>query len=824
MDTLPDPGRATSLDELVDRLRLLKIWAGDLSYDAITARVNAGRPAADAARRSTVANCFQPGRRRLNHDLVLAVVTALHPDVEYVDRWRQALRVIGAETEAVAQVRVQDALPPELDGFTGRAGALAQLSEADSLAVIEGMAGVGKTQLAVHAGHELLRAGAADRVLFVNLRGFHPDPTQPPADPAAVLDGFLRLLGVPGQQIPHDPEARAAAYQERLAGTRTLVVLDNAASADQVRPLLPDVAGCLTLVTSRRSLTDLKPATQLTLDAFTPAEALAFLSHSVGVADPESAARIAQRCGNLPLALSLIAGHIRSTPGWTLADHADRLDERARDRRLDSGVELALALSYQHLPDEQRRLLRLVALHPGQDFDVYAVTALAGAGTPPRLDDLCADHLLQQPGPGRYTFHDLVRAYAAARAQDEDRPADRRDALTRLFDHYLTAATTAMHTLHPTEAPAAGEPMPELTDPGAAAAWLDTERLTLVAMAAHTAANGWPGHTTRLARTLYRHLQGGYNAEALTVHGHALTAARTLADREAEANALAAIGVAHLQMGRTDTGVHIVRQALEVYRQIGDRTGQAFALRNLGGAAERQGRAAEAIDHWREALALCREAGDRTGEATSLAVLGDAFERAGRFEEAIDHCEQALTLARQTGNKHREAFTLNSLGMAETRAGHYAPAGEHLNAALALFGEVGVRFGEAMVLDTLGLLHTGLNRPDEAVDYHSRSLAIVRELGGQDGEVYVLNGLGAALLAAGRPAEAQTHHTEAYAIATALGITSQQATAQAGLGHALRALGNAAGSRKHYEQALTLYTELGLPEAEEIRTLLNPPS
>ena len=229
---LPDPGAATTFDELVVRLRLLRAWAGTPSYERITGRVNeawtaSGRPPGDLAGKTTVVDCFRSGRRRLNTDLVVAIVQALHPDVGYVTQWRQALRVIGGETCSASQVRVQDRLPPDLPGFTGRAHELDRIVRGtveDSKAVIfavVGMAGVGKTQLIIHAGHLLAREQPFDRVLFVNLRGFSPDPAQPPADPHAVLDGFLRLLGVPGHQIPHSLDACAAAYRRRLAGSRT---------------------------------------------------------------------------------------------------------------------------------------------------------------------------------------------------------------------------------------------------------------------------------------------------------------------------------------------------------------------------------------------------------------------------------------------------------------------------------------------------------------------------------------------------------------------------------------------------------------------------
>ncbi|MFI5934009.1 tetratricopeptide repeat protein [Actinoplanes sp. NPDC051494] len=800
----PDPAQAGSVAGLVERLRLLKVWAGDPSYEMIKDRVNAawtaeGRPAGELARRSTVANCFQPGRRRFTTDLVLAVVRALHPDVGYVTQWRQALAVAGGETEAVAQVRVQDTLPRDLDAFTGRTGELDRLRLAarDGAAVvitaIEGMAGIGKTQLAVHAGHLLVRDGVVDRVLFVNLRGFHPDKSQPPAGPAAVLDGFLRLLGVPGQRIPHDLAARTAAYRARLTGTRTLVVLDNAATAEQVRPLLADVEGCLTLVTSRRRLTGLRPASRLAVGAFSPAEALAFLAGAVpGVPtgpDPAAAARIAERCGYLPLALSLIAGHIRGAAGWTLSDHADRLDERHRDRRLDSGVEVALALSYESLPAGPRRLLRLVALHPGPDVDGYAAAALAGTDLPTArawLSDLCRDHQLQGGAEDRYSLHDLVRAFAASRAHDQDPPPVRRAALTRLFDHYLATTTAAVATLYPdsrhqARAAPPDTPAPDLTGREAAVAWLHHERPTLVAVAAHTATHGWPGHTARLAFILAYYLTGAFRNDALAVYGHALRAARASGDQGHQAYALTKIGFAYVGLGDTDqAGAHLW-PALELYQLIGDLPGQALALGYLGIATDRSGDHERGIELKQRSLALFRRAGDRIGEARALNGLGVAMRWAGRYAEAIDYYEQASALAQESGNQLGTVLALNNVGEIEALSGRYGPARDHLDQALALSRELGNRAAEAAALDSLGVLHSGLDRPGEAIDLHQQALTILRELGDRYSQAYVLNSLGEAALSAGRPDEAVTHHSAAADIATDLGDRDQQARARTGL-------------------------------------------
>lgn len=831
--TPPDPGPARTLDGLVERLRLLKVWAGDPSYEIITGRVNAtwaaaGRPPADLVGKTTVVNCFRPGRRRLNPELVVAVVHALRPDAGYVTQWRQALRVVCGQTEAAGQVRVHEGLPPDLAGFIGRSAEVDQIRRAlrggdqgggdqgggdreggaATIAAITGMAGVGKTQLAVHVAHSLSAERRFDRVLFVDLRGFHPDSAQPPADPAAVLDGFLRLLGMPGQQIPYDLPARASAYRGRLAGTRTLVVLDNAADPGQVRELLPDTAGCPVLVTSRRDLGALRPTIHLAMDVFTPENAVALLTRATAGLpagqDPEAAARIAGRCGYLPLALGLVAAHIRATSGWTLTDHADRLDERHYHRHLDTGVELALDLSYQRLPADQRRLLRLVALHPGQDVDVHAAAALADgepAVVQAHLDHLCGDHLLQPGTPGRYTFHDLVRAYAAGRAGDEEPPRERRAALTRLFDYYVAAAATATATLHPAEAyrrpriPPTGTRTPALSDPDAALTWLDTERPTLIEVAAHTATHGWPTHTIRLSSTLFRYLNGGYFHDALIIHGHARRAADRAGDPIGLAHTLTNLGTVHLWLGRYGPATASLRQALSLFRQTGNVIGQARTLNNLGNLEQRLSRYQPAVRHFRRALALYREAGDQTGQARTLGNLGTLDERLGRQGQATAHYQQALALFRETDDRTGEGTALNNLGHAEGQLGRHSSARERLHQALTLFRQIGSRNGEAWSLDHLGALCTHLGRPGEASRYHEQALAIHREIGVPDGEASALNGLGEAAGAAGRPADALAHHAAALAIATVISDSQQRARAQAGLGHAHHALATVADHR-----------------------------
>ncbi|GAB2572210.1 hypothetical protein Aab01nite_03500 [Paractinoplanes abujensis] len=832
---LPEPEEAGTLDALAGQLRALKRWAGDPSYETITARLNQTRPATDPARKNTVADCFRPGRRRINADLLVAVVETLHPDPAYAARWRQTLRVIGGQTQAASQVRVQNTLPGDLATFTARTTELQRITHAagtggPAVVTIEGMPGVGKTQLAVHAAHRLTAQHQFDTTLYVDLRGFHPDPALPPASPAATLDGFLRLLGVPGPTIPYDLTARSALLRHHLTDHRALVVLDNAADAEQVLPLLPDTPGSVTLITSRRGLTTLPTTEHIVLDVFDPGDAITLLTRTAPSGDPAAAARIAQRCGYLPLALELVTGHMRAQPGWTLTDHADRLDERHRHRRLDTGVELALDLSYQHLPADRQRALRLLALHPGPDLDPYAVAALTGHDLTEAGDlllHLHRDHLLQHPSPGRYTLHDLVRAHATSRAVDEDPPPQRRAALTRLFDHYLTTAATAMDTLFPAEAarrPRIAAPAvtnPTLQQPAAAHAWIDNELPALLAVAGHATEHGWPTHTTHLSATLYRYLSGGYPYAALTLHDLACRAAQHTGDVAAHADARLGLGVAHLQLGRPEPAADHLHRAAQLHQQAGNPAGQARALANLGIIDQRQGRYAQAAGHVRHAFELYHRAADDIGEAASLLTLGSIHENLDQNETAAEYLTQAHILFQRLGHPAGQAAALNSLSLVEGRIGRYGPAADHIEQALALYRRLGNRTGEASCLDSLGTLHTRRGHPDAATTAHRQALAILADIGERHGEADSHNGLGEAAHAAGHPAEAVTHHSTALTTAGTLGQRDQQARAHAGLGHAHHDLGDTARAEHHFTAAAQLYADLGLPKAAEIRAHLD---
>ncbi|MCY1136375.1 tetratricopeptide repeat protein [Actinoplanes sp. Pm04-4] len=836
----PDPGVAMTVDELAERLGTLKVWAGDPSYARITTLVNAawrraGRPDSELVGRTTVVDCFRPGRRRLSAELVTAIVHALHPDHNYLAQWQQALQAVAGQRRASSQVRVYDSLPPDLPVFTGRADELRRLRDAltaggpVAIATIEGMAGVGKTQLAVRAAHLLPH----DRVLFAGLRGFDPDPGHPPADPVAVLDGFLRLLGVPGSTVPRDLEACRRLFHERLAGTRTLVVLDNAAGAGQVRPLLPATPGCSVLVTSRRSLAELSPAVSLKLEVFGRPEALRFLTDEVGPAvvreEPEAAARITELCGRLPLALGLVAAQVRARPDWSLADHAEWLDERRRAGRLDDGVALALDRSYRNLDAERQRLLRLVALHPAEDFDDYAAAALTGGDLDAAragLRRLCDDHLIQLAGDDRYTQHDLIRIHAAERAHEQERPVERRAALTRLLDHYLATAATAMRILYPTgadrrpQAPETTTAAPVLSGPEDASAWLNSEYSTLLAIAAYAADRGWPTHTSRLAEVLFRHLLNTSYRDLLTVNEHATRAAQAVGDSRAEATALSALGVAYTNLGRTEPAADRLQRSAQLFRSIHDVRGQAHAVINRANLEFYHRGPAAAKVHYEKALALYREADDRIGEARALDNLGYNEGTLGNFDEALEFLNRGLAVHVEAGDRHGVAKGLSNLATIEVRSGRLDEAEQHCEEALTLCRRLGNRSIEAEALDALALVHTRRGEPERAIELHEQALAIKREVGDRVSEADILNGLGEATRAAGRLAASVTWFEAALAIAGDTEMAEQRGRAYTGLGHTFERQGDPASARAFFERALHLYVEHGMYEADGVRRLL----
>jgi DNA-binding SARP family transcriptional activator/Tfp pilus assembly protein PilF len=737
-------------------------------------------------------------------------------------------------------------LPAPVAGFVGRAAELAALTElldrsgdqvpgVTVISAIDGTAGVGKTALAVHWAHQV--AGRfPDGQLYVNLRGYDPDRPMPAGD---ALAGFLRSLGLPGQEIPPEEDERAARYRSLLSGKRMLVLLDNAWSVEQVWPLLPGSPACAMVITSRDSLAGLVArdgARRLDLDVLPLDEAVGLLRELIGARvddDPGAAETLAVQCCLLPLALRVTAELAAARPTTPLTELTGELaDQRKRLDLLDvdgdprTAVRAVFSWSYRHLHAGAARAFRLMGLHPGPDFDPYAAAALTGTDLEDArrsLDAVSRAHLLQRTGAIRYRMHDLLRAYARELAA-QDGEDQQRAALTRLFDHYLHTASVATDTVYATErhrrpqiAPAAA-PGPPLTDSVAARAWLDAERANLVATTVRTCEHGWPGHATRLAVTLFRYLDsGGYYPEAIIIQGHGLRAARRTSDADAEVATANALGVAYLRQGRCQQATKYFQQALTRSRDAGNRLREGRALGNLGIASFMEGGYRQAAGYYQQALALCHETGDPLSEAIVLNNLSEIDWRQGRYHQAAKRSQQAVVLQREAGDRDNEAHPLINLGIIDLRLGRYQQATDHLQQALALFREHGDPDGEAGALTRLGDVESRLGRHDEAVGRHRQALALFREIGDQAGEATALNSLGETLLAAGQSVGVCTQHTFALGLASQIGDKYEQARAHHGLARGYQATGEPARAHRHWQQALRLFAELGAPEAEQVR-------
>jgi tetratricopeptide (TPR) repeat protein len=724
----------------------------------------------------------------------------------------------------------------ELDALTGLLDESASAATTVLISAIGGTAGVGKTALAVRWGQQVAER-FPDGQLYVNLRGYDLDQ---PVLPADALAGFLRALGVPGQDIPVRTDERAALYRSLLAGRRMLVLLDNAHQAEQVRPLLPGSPPSVAVVTSRESLSGLVArdgARRLDLDSLSAADAVTLLRALIGgrvAAEPAAATALADHCARLPLALRLAAEFAAGRPATQLAELAGELGDE--QRRLDvlnaggdprTGVRAVFSWSYRDLDADAARAFRLHGLAPCLDISPHAVAALTGATLEHArrmLDRLTRAHLTEPVAPDRYGLHDLLNAYARQLSVSEDSAADRRAALTRLFDHYVHTAATAMDALFPAEdlsrprVPGpASSPNPIVTGVASARAWLDAERASLVAVAAHAAEHGWPGHAASLAAILSRYLDRAcYYREAITIHTCARRAAQRTGDLAAEAVALFSLGTVDARQGRYQQASSQLQQALALCRETGDLASTARARHNLGMVDFQQGHYQQASSHFQQALALFREIGDRPAEGRAVSDLGLVHLRQGRYQQASGHFQEALRVSRETGDTTSEAYALGNIGDIDLRLGRYQQAIGHLQRALAVFREGGHRGGEGYTLTTLG--DAWLRRGDhqQASSHNRAALALFRELGDRPGEAEALNGLGEILLATGHPEQARAQHIAALDIADQIGHQDQRARAHSGLARSWHATGDGDRAGYHMREAAALYGGLGVPEPGQL--------
>jgi tetratricopeptide (TPR) repeat protein/transcriptional regulator with XRE-family HTH domain len=763
------------------------------------------------------------------------------------------------EARAGGGHRVPRQLPGPVRQFTGRKDELAVLTglmdqavgtepAAALISVIVGTAGVGKTALAVHWAHEVACQFPGGQ-LYVDLRGYDPSASPLPAGDA--LAGFLRALGMAGQDIPDVVDERAAAFRSLLAGERVLVILDNARDVAQVRPLLPGSPGCMTLVTSRDALSGLVAgdgALRLSVDLLPLPEAVGLLRGLIGGRvedDHDAAVKLADQCGRLPLALRVAAELAAARGGVALADLTTELADM--QHRLDvleiSGdqrttVRAVFTWSYEGLNPAAARMFRMVGLHPGPDIAAPAAASMAGlpaAGARRALGELTRAHLLQEHAPGRFSCHDLLRVYAAEQAAARDDEQQRRAAFTRLLDYYLDTAVRAVDVLSPAEAdqrphrPQPVDHVPAVEDESAARAWLDAECPNLAAAAAHAARNGLPQHAIDLSATLFRHLDyGGHLSEARIIHSSAELAAARTQDRSAQAHALINLGGVALRQSRNRQAADHYRQALTLCRDSGDRFGELRAIGSLAAVDQRESRYPQAADHYTQVLDLCRElgirpheiraltclgqidllrghydqaaahlwqamdlchqAGDHNSRADALVGLAEADLHQGRYQRARERLEDARAVYRDTGNQASDLNAMYYLGLLELREGRHQHAASLLEHVRAAFHASGARTYEAHALCRLAELDTCLGRHQQAVEQLHQVLNMCQETGDRVGQAQALNAMGEALLAANRPEQALNPYRDALNLATRIGAAGEQARAQHGLTRAHEAL------------------------------------
>ena len=723
-------------------------------------------------------------------------------------------------------------LPRDIASFTGRQRELAALAEAAagaggvvSIHAIGGMAGIGKTAFAVHAAHQLASRFPAGQI-FLPLHAHTPG--HQPVDPADALASLLLTIGIPAGQIPADLEARTGLWRDRLAERQLLLVLDDAAASEQIRPLLPGTGASLVLVTSRRRLTALEDAQTISLDALPPGEAAGLLVRlavrpGLSSADP-GVGEINRLCGCLPLAIGMAARQLYHHPAWTVAGLAAEL--AAATGRLELlvtenlSVAAAFDLSYADLTPEQQRLFRRLGLHPGADIDRYAAAAVDGTGLAAArrgLETLYEQYLLTEPAPGRYRMHDLIREHARALASRLDPADDREQATGRLLNYYQHAAARAQdllarHTRGVPAPPAGTAPaaVPVLAGREQALAWARAERTSLLACLDQATAAGQHARVVALTAGLAGLLRhDGPWDEAITRHVTAVQAARQLGDRPGQALALTNLGDLRQPAGDYPAAARDLTEALGIYRDLGDRPGQANALTNLGNARRLADDFPGAARDLQEALDISRDLSDRPGQANALTFLAITLLATGDYPDAVRDLQEALGICRDLGDRPGQALVLTFLGVGEWLTGDYPGAVRDLQEALGICRDLGDRPGQVNALTWLGVVRrlTG-DYPGAARDLQEAA-DISRDLGYLRGELTALTHLGEVRRLTGDYPGAARDLQEAADIYSERGERDQRAAALLYLGVVRRLTGDLTGAARDLQEAVGTFRDLG---------------
>ncbi|MFC8721632.1 BTAD domain-containing putative transcriptional regulator [Kitasatospora sp. NPDC057198] len=733
-------------------------------------------------------------------------------------------------------------LPHDPREFSGRQDEIRQLEEdsrqTDSVSLvisaINGMGGIGKTALAVRFAHTV-SPDYPDGQYFVDLRGFAAGVE--PLGSGEALGMLLRQCGLPDELIPPGLEARTVAWRGAMAGKKAVVLLDNAVDVQQVRPLLPGTNGPLVLITSRRRLPALEGAVPLSLDLMPLDDAVALFTRVVGAkrlaSHEEDVAEVVELCGRLPLAIRIAAARFRDRASWTVHYLVEQLrDQDQRARFLDFGersVSAALTLSYRHLSGDNRRLFRLLSLHPGPDFDTRiasVLTALPTDRVQDVLEALFDDNLVLQDKAGRYHFHDLVRDYAVRVCKEHDSEAARNDARRRLTDYHLQIAGTWC-------APLAKGPFrfaPDVTHlvggvprPHSAADAIELlarEAFNLVEVARVALTDGPPESAWQLVCAMQPFLRRtNYAGTALELFEGAVEAARSVKHESGEALCLMGLSGALRERGQMSDARAALESAVAISRRTGDRSTEMYQLTELGVLKVNDENFAEAYDYFRSALAIVVTLSDPELTAALRNNLGVVCRELGRNAEGFDHLSQALAFYQETDRDLSEAYTLANIGILLVREGRFAEAIGYLDRALRLGDEGSHVHIAAVARATLCVAHRALGDLPRAFEAGRAALRLTREHQLLEVECDALDGLGEAYLAARELDHAETAFRHAADLSRERKLRLHQARAQEGFAHIALYRGEDRAARQGFELALSVYPS-GAAEAENSRVHL----
>ncbi len=627
-----------------------------------------------------------------------------------------------------------DALDTVTDAYTGR--------PASGVVIVDGAGGVGKTALVVHWAHQR-RNLFPDGELFVNLHGY---ANRAKVEHTTVVDDFLVALGAsPDPTLT--PHARERLLSSLLAGRKTLVVLDNVRDTAHIRALVPLLSSSLVLITSRQWLTSLHTETgarRIFVEPMTAAEGTALLSAQLGPrseVDETQRAGLARLCGGLPLLLTVLAGDLSGKPATGIGEYAALVDRRRLVVGLDDHGDGAtsgaacFAPSYEALAPPERRLFRLLTLHPGPDIGLDAACACGGrpvAETAKSLAKLAGAHLLEEAGTvHRYRFHDVLAEYAA-HCRDRDEPPGEQDAAAhRVLDYYVGSAThacrSAYRSYHPPPPLAAGTGVAPTTfaDPDCAQRWFGRERTNLTSAITFAVERDYHEHAWRLADPVTTFFdRGGCNVDSRAVREIALRSTRATGNREAEASTLSGLGMAHMNLGDHTAAHRCLTAALRLVVEVGPARGVSSIMQQLGRVALRQGDTAAALDLFRRAMAVALRNGEREGVCWAHCRLGEALRTIDQHQEALVHLHRACRLAQEIGETSAEATSLTEIGAIHRELGELTTAAKHCERALVVAERAPDLAATAQICVVLCEINQARRRARQAIEYGRRAVEL----------------------------------------------------------------------------------------------------